>query len=92
MTVTSVPVVRAVAEFRAAGRSVATILGWILFAAAWLVAKTCRLLMTTAGAVLFAAGYLGGKVIWPGLRWSATAVRLGWDEGRKPVGGRRGAA
>lgn len=92
MTVTSVPVARAVAEMRTAGRSVATILGWILFGAAWLLAKTCRLLMTAAGAVFFAVGYLGGKVVWPGLRWTAAAVRLGWDEGRKPVGGRRGSA
>lgn len=92
MTVSSVPAGRAVAELRAAGRSAATIIGWVLFAAAWTVAKACRALMTGAGAVLFGAGYLGGRVVWPALRWSATAVRLGWDEGRKPVGGRRGSA
>lgn len=92
MTVSSVPVGRAVAELRTAGRSMATLLGWVLFGAAWAVAKTCRALLTGAGAVLFAAGYLGGRVIWPALKWSATAVRLGWDEGRKPIGGRRGPA
>ena len=89
---TSVPVARAAAEMRTAGRALSTLLGWVLFGVAWLAAKTCRAVLTAAGGVLFAVGFLGGRVVWPAVLWAVAAVRLGWDEGRKPVGGRRGSA
>jgi hypothetical protein len=90
VSVSSVPVERAVVQFRDAGRSVATILGGLLFAVGWVVAKSFRLLIAAAAGLLFAAGWVGGRVLWPALVWSAAAVRIGWEQGRKPTGGRRG--
>lgn len=89
---TSVPVDRIGAQFRDARQAVGTMLGWVLFATGWTVAKACRLLLTGLTAALFGAGWLAGKAVWPALVWAATAVRLGWSEGRKPIGGRRGPA
>lgn len=88
MTVYDLPVVRA-SDVR---RVVSTGLAWLLYAVGWTVAKAYRGLVTVLAAVLFGVGWLAGKVLWPALIWSATAVRLGWDEGRKPMGGQRGTA
>lgn len=74
-------------QWRELGRLIAAGVGWVLFAAGWLLAKTARALATALGAVLFAAGWLAGSVAWPALLWCGSAVRLGWQEGRKPIGG-----
>jgi uncharacterized membrane protein (Fun14 family) len=74
------------AQWRELGRSISAGLGWLLFAAGWTLAKTARTVATVVGAVLFAAGWLAGSVAWPALLWCARAVRLGWQEGRKPGG------
>ena len=78
------------AQWRELGRSVAAGLGWLLFAAGWLVAKTLRSIATALGAVLFAVGWLASAAAWPALCWCGRAVSLGWQEGRKPIGGQRG--
>lgn len=88
MTVYDLPVVRA----RDVRRVVSVGLAWVLFAVGWTFAKGYRLSVTGLAAVLFGVGWLAGKVVWPALVWSAAAVRLGWEEGRKPMGGRRGPA
>lgn len=88
MTVLDLPVVRA----RDVSRAMSAGLAWVLFAVGWTLAKAYRGVVTGLAAVLFGVGWLAGKVVWPALVWSATAVRLGWDEGRKPMGGRRGPA
>lgn len=77
-------------QWRDAGRLIAAGLGWLLFAAGWTLAKTTRGAATVLGAVLFAAGWLAASVAWPALLWCGSAVRLGWQEGRKPIGGQRG--
>lgn len=66
------------------GRLVKLSLAWALFAVGWLLAKSLRAVGTAIAAVLFAAGYLGARIVWPALRWSGRAVRLGWEQGRKP--------
>lgn len=84
---TTFPVVtrRQVADqFREAGRYAATALRFVLFAIGWTLAKTCRLIATALGALLFGAGFLAARVVWPALRWSGTAVKLGWQNGAKP--------
>jgi len=46
-----------------------------------------RALLTVLAAVLFAVGWLAAKtvgVVWLTLAWSATAVKVGWREGRSP--------
>ncbi|HEU4542571.1 MAG TPA: hypothetical protein VFR23_15700 [Jiangellaceae bacterium] len=46
-----------------------------------------RVLLTVIAAVLFGIGWIVAKtftVLWFALAWSATAVKLGWQEGRKP--------
>jgi len=78
------------AHWQDAGRLVAAGLAWLLYAAGWLVAKTLRTVATILGAVLFGVGWLAAAVAWPSLCWCGRAVRLGWQEGRKPIGGRRG--
>lgn len=74
------------------GRRLTTGIGWLLFAVGWLTMKALRALATGAAAVLFAAGWVAGSVLWPATSWCGRAVRLGWQEGRKPIGGQRGTA
>jgi protein-S-isoprenylcysteine O-methyltransferase Ste14 len=74
------------------GQRVLSALAWLLFAAGWLTAKALRALATGIGAALFACGWLAAAVAWPALCWCGRAVSLGWEEGRKPIGGRRGSA
>lgn len=80
------------AQWAEAGRRVAAWLAWLLFAAGWLTAKTLRAVATGIGAVLFGCGWLAAAVAWPALCWCGRAVALGWQEGRRPIGGRRGPA
>lgn len=77
------------AQWREIGRALAAGIGWVLFAAGWLLAKTARAVATAVGAVLFAVGWLAGAVAWPALCWCGRAVQLGWQEGRKPLGDRQ---
>lgn len=68
------------------GRRTASALAWLLYAAGWLVAKALRAVATVIAAVLFGAGWLASAAAWPALCWCGRAVRLGWQEGRKPIG------
>jgi hypothetical protein len=79
-------------QWREAGRLIAAGLGWLLYAVGWLLAKTLRIIATVIAAILFSVGYLASAAAWPGLCWCGRAVRLGWQEGRKPIGGSRGPA
>lgn len=52
-----------------------------------------RALLTVLAALLFAVGFVAAKIVtgvWLTLTWSAAAVKVGWQEGRKGVS--RGAA
>jgi hypothetical protein len=71
-------------QWSEAGRLMRAGFAWTLFAIGWLLAKSLRLVATAIAAVLFAAGYLAGRVVWPSLVWCGRAVRLGWEQGRKP--------
>jgi hypothetical protein len=54
-----------------------------------------RTVLTLIAAVLFAVGWCVAKlfgVVWLALAWSATAVKIGWTEARKPTGDARGTA
>jgi hypothetical protein len=45
-----------------------------------------RALLTVLGGVLFGMGWVSAKVVqvfWLATVWSVTAVRLGWQEGRR---------
>jgi hypothetical protein len=74
------------------GRRVTAALAWLLFAVGWTVAKTLRMTVTAIAAVLFAVGWLSSAAAWPALCWCGRAVRLGWEQGRAPIGGPRGPA
>jgi hypothetical protein len=83
---TTIPVVtraQVAAQFRDAGGYLATALRFVLFAIGWTLAKTCRLIATVLGALLFGAGFLAGRVAWPALRWSGAAMRIGWQAGAR---------
>jgi hypothetical protein len=71
-------------QWRELGRLARTALAWILFGIGWVLAKSLRGLATLIGGALFAAGWLAARVVWPGLCWCGRAVRLGWEQGRKP--------
>jgi hypothetical protein len=73
-------------QWRDAGRLFAAGLGWVLYAIGWLLAKTLRTVATVIAATLFGIGWLASAAAWPGLCWCGRAVRLGWQEGRKPLG------
>lgn len=45
-----------------------------------------RLVATMLAALLFAAGWTTAKVLLAAV-WCVTAVRLGWDDARRPGGG-----
>lgn len=72
------------AQWREAGRLAKAGLAWALFAIGWMVAKALRGVGTLLAWLLFAVGYVGGRMVWPGLLWCGRAVRLGWEQGRKP--------
>lgn len=72
------------AQWREAGRLAKVGLAWVLFAIGWTVAKSLRGVGTLLAWVLFAIGYVAGRVAWPALLWCGRAVRLGWEQGRKP--------
>lgn len=86
------PIDRARVSWREVGHRVVTALGWVLFAGGWLTAKALRGAATAVGATLYAAGWLASAVAWPAACWCGRAVRLGWSDGLKPIGGRRGPA
>jgi uncharacterized membrane protein YedE/YeeE len=47
-----------------------------------------RTVLAVLAGVLFGLGWVVAKVFgvaWLALTWTATAVRLGWQEGRKPA-------
>lgn len=47
-----------------------------------------RVLLTVIAGVLFGIGWIVAKtfaVLWLALTWSATAVKLGWQEARTPT-------
>lgn len=51
-----------------------------------------RTVLTILAGVLFGVGWLAAKavgVLWLALAWSAVAVRVGWQEARKPAAPRR---
>jgi hypothetical protein len=60
-----------------------------LFAAGWLLAKLLRVVGTAIAAALVGVGWLAARALWPALCWCGRAVRLGWEQGKKP--GMRGA-
>lgn len=80
---------RVAAEFREAGRYTTALLRLLLFSLGWLVARSLRLVATGIAAVLYGVGWTGARLVWPALVFAATAVRLGWQQGAKPAGGRR---
>jgi uncharacterized membrane protein YedE/YeeE len=46
-----------------------------------------RVVLTVLAAVLFGVGWVVARafgVLWLVAAWTATAVRIGWQEGRKP--------
>lgn len=70
----------------AAGRAARAVLALVaagLWGAGWLLAKTVHLVLLVLGGSLWAVGWAARRVVWPGLVWAATAVRVGWEDGRK---------
>lgn len=78
---------RARAELTTASRLLVTGLAWLLYAAGWSVARLCRVVAVAVGGLLYGVGWTAGRVALAG-RWAWAAVRVGWDDGRQPIGGR----
>lgn len=68
---------------RDARREALAAVGAGLYWTGWAAFKTLRLLLLAIGAVFWALGYTARRVVWPALVWTAAAVRLGWEDGRK---------
>lgn len=88
---TSVPTTDRARQMADVGRLLSTALGWVFFAIGWQAAKLLRTVVTAISGALFTVGWSAGRV-WLALRWAGAAVALGWESGRKPMGGRRGPA
>lgn len=73
-------------QWREVGRLVVTGLAWALYAAGWLLARGLRAIGTAIAAVFVGAGWLAGRVLWPALCWCGRAARVGWNDGRRPLG------
>lgn len=51
-----------------------------------------RVLLTLFAGLFFGVGWLVAKLftgLWLVVAWSAAAVKVGWQEGRKPIAARR---
>lgn len=70
-----------------ARRQVASAIGAGFYWAGWALFKLVRLLLLAVGGVFWVLGWTARRVIWPALAWCATAVKLGWEDGRR--GGER---
>lgn len=71
-----------------AGRQAAVLLAAGLYRLGWVLAKTLTLLLYVLGGVLYGVGWSARRVVWPALVWAGSAVRVGWEDGRKrAVGG-----
>ncbi|MBQ0893691.1 hypothetical protein KBX37_11385 [Micromonospora sp. U56] len=79
---------RARGQLTDAGRLLLTGLAWLLYAAGWSFARLCRVVAVTVGGLLYGVGWSAGRVALA-VQWTWAAVRVGWDDGRQPVGGRR---
>lgn len=47
-----------------------------------------RVLLTVLASVFYAVGWLTARtfgVVWLAMTWAAVAVKVGWQEGRKPA-------
>lgn len=66
-----------------AGRQAATLLTAGLYRAGWLLAKLVYFVLVGIGAVFYGIGWTARRAVWPALVWAGTAVRLGWEDGRK---------
>lgn len=77
------PVGRSKRDAAEVGRQILTLAGAGLYRAGWLLAKLVLLALLTLGGLLYGIGWTARRVIWPALVWMGTAVKLGWEDGRK---------
>jgi hypothetical protein len=77
------PVGRSKRDAADVGRKVLTLLGTGLYRSGWLLAKLILFTLYALGGILYGAGWFTRRAVWPALVWAATAVRLGWEDGRK---------
>lgn len=66
-----------------AGRQALQLLAAALFGIGWLLAKTVLLVLLALGGMLYGVGWFGRRAVWPALVWMGSAVRVGWEDGRK---------
>jgi hypothetical protein len=72
----------AAARARAARRGALEAAGAGLYWAGWALFRLVRLLLLVVGGVFWAIGWFAARAVWPALKWSAAAVRLGWEDAR----------
>lgn len=64
----------------------ARLLGAGLYWTGWALAKTIFLVLLALGGALYGIGWVARRVVWPALLWMGTAVKLGWEDGRRGSG------
>lgn len=72
---------------RTAGRSTIEAIGAGLYWTGWLLFRVVRLVLLVIGGVFYGIGWTAGRLVWPALKWSAAAIKLGWADSQR--GGRR---
>lgn len=77
------PVGRSRRDAAETGRQVLTLAGAGLYRLGWLLAKLVLLVLYVLGGLLYGIGWFARRAVWPALVWMGTAVRLGWEDGRK---------
>lgn len=69
---------RAAEATRDAGRIARAGLYWT----GWAVAKLFTIALLCVGGALYGVGWLASRIIWPGLVWAGSAMKVGWEDGR----------
>jgi hypothetical protein len=69
-------------------RQLLALVGAGLYWTGWVLCKLAMAALLLLGGVLFGAGWLARRALWPSLVWCGKAVRLGWQEGRAGQAGR----
>lgn len=61
------------------GRLVKAVFYW----SGWAVAKAVFIVLLAVGGLLYGAGWIARRGIWPALQWAGVAVKLGWEDARR---------
>lgn len=68
---------------RAARRQTLETVGAGFYWTGWALFKLVRFVLLAVGGVFWVIGWTASRAVWPALAWCGTAVKLGWEDGRR---------